>query len=116
MLDPEMPFLDLLFNVKVARGESGPEMRVPLIRETASMRPLGSGRFRLEGGLFDDATALYEDDRLYVHMMVARRVAWWESANAVLVSGGVVVLGLLSVPAVLVWRRARRRRATAPAP
>jgi hypothetical protein len=43
-------------------------------------------------------------------MMVAQRVAWWETADAFFVHAGIVVLGFVSVPAVLVWRRVRRRR------
>jgi CubicO group peptidase (beta-lactamase class C family) len=110
MLDPDTPFLHLLFNVQVARGDDGPQMRVPMLRETAPMRPLGPRRFRLEGGFFDGATALFEDDHLYAHMMVARRVAPWETANAFLAYAGIVVLGVVSVPALLVWRRVQRHR------
>ena len=110
MLDPEMPLLHLLFNVQVIRGDEGLELRAPMIGETGSLRPLGPRRFRLDGGFFDGATVLFEDDHLYAHMMVARRVAWWETANAFFVYAGMVVLGIVSVPAVLVWRRVRRRR------
>lgn len=110
MLDPEMPFLHLLFNLQVVRGDEGLELRAPMIGETGSLRPLGPRRFRLDGGFFDGATVLFEDDHLYAHMMVAQRVAWWETANAFLVYAGIVVLSIVSVPAVLVWRRVRRRR------
>ena len=110
MLDPEMPLLHLLFNVQVIRGDEGLELRAPMIGETGSLRPLGPRRFRLDGGFFDGATVLFEDDHLYAHMMVARRVAWWETANAFFVYAGMIVLGIVSVPAVLVWRRVRRRR------
>ena len=41
---------------------------------------------------------LVEGDRLYAHMMVARRVAWWETANAFFVYGGTVVLALVEQP------------------
>jgi hypothetical protein len=81
-----------------------------MIGETGSLRPLGPRRFRLDGGFFDGATVLFEDDHLYAHMMVARRVAWWETADAFFVYAGIVVLGIVSVPGVLVWRRVRRRR------
>ena len=110
MLDPEMPFLHLLFNVEVTRGDEGLELRAPMIGETGSLRPLGPRRFRLDGGFFDGATVLLDDDHLYAHMMVARRVAWWETATAFLVYAAIVVLGIVSVPAVLIWRRIRRRR------
>ncbi len=76
------------------------------------MRPLGPRRFRIEGGLFDGATALFEGDHLYAHMMVARRVAPWETANAFIVYAGILVLGIVAIPAVLVFRRIRRRRQT----
>jgi hypothetical protein len=110
MLDPEMPLVHLLFNVQVAQGKEGPEMRVPIIGETASMQPLGPRRFRLEGGLFDRSTALFDGDCLYVQMMRARRVAWWETANAFFVYAGSLVLLVVSFPAILVWRWVRRRR------
>ena len=38
MMDPEMPFLHLLFNVQVARGDEGPELRAPMIGERGSSR------------------------------------------------------------------------------
>lgn len=110
MLDPQMPFLHLLFNVQVTRGGEGLELRAPMIGETGSLRPLGPRRFRLDGGFFDGATVLFEDDLLHAHMMVAHRVAWWETATALLVYAGIVALGLVSVPAWLIWRRVRRRR------
>jgi CubicO group peptidase (beta-lactamase class C family) len=110
MLDPEMPFLHLLFNLQVTRGDEGLKLRAPMIRETGSLRPLGPRRFRLDGGFFDGATVLFEDDRLYAHMMVAHRVSWWETATAFLVYAAILVLGLVSVPAALIWRRVRRRR------
>jgi CubicO group peptidase (beta-lactamase class C family) len=110
MMDPEMPFLHLLFNVQVARGGDGLELRAPMIGETGSLRPLGPRRFRLDGGFFDGATVLFEDGDLYAHMMVAHRVAWWETATAFLVYAAIVAFGLVSVPAALIWRRVRRRR------
>jgi hypothetical protein len=112
MVDPETPFLHLLLNVQVALGDDGAQMRVPMLRETASLRPLGPGRFRVEGGLFDGATALFENDRLYAHWMVARRVAPWETANAFFAYAGIVLVGVASVPALLVWRRIQRHRRT----
>ncbi len=114
MLDPEMPFLHLLFNVEVTRGDDGLELRAPMIGEKGSLRPRGPRRFRLDGGFFDGATVLFEDDHLYAHMMVARRVAWWQTATALLVYAGIVALGLVSVPAALIWRRIRRRRTQRP--
>ena len=115
MLDPEMLFLKLLFNVQVVLGENGPEMRVPMLKETAAMRPLGPRRFRLEGDLFDGATAFFEGDHLYAHMMVAHRVDPWETANAFFAYAGIVVISVVSIPALLVWRRVRRhRKAVAP--
>jgi CubicO group peptidase (beta-lactamase class C family) len=113
MLDPETPFLDLLFNVQVVLGDDVLEMRVPMLGETALLRPLAPRRFRLEGGLFDGATVLFEDDRLYAHMMVARRVAPWETATAFFAYAGILVLGVVAVPAILIWKRIRRRRRTA---
>jgi CubicO group peptidase (beta-lactamase class C family) len=112
VLDPDMPFLDLLLNARVALGDEGPELSIPMIGETAAMRPLGPRRFRLEGSFFDGAVVLFEEDRFYAHMMVARRVAWWETANAYLVYVGIVVLAVVAVPSVLVWRGIRRRRKT----
>jgi CubicO group peptidase (beta-lactamase class C family) len=112
MLDPEMPFLDLLFNVQVVSGDESLEMRVPLLDEVARLRPLGPRTLRVEGGLFDGATVLFEDDRLYAHMMVARRVAPWETANAFVAYGGIFVLGVVAIPAILVVERIRRHRRT----
>jgi CubicO group peptidase (beta-lactamase class C family) len=112
MLDPEMPFLDLLFNVHVVRGDDSLEMRVPLLDETARLQPLGKRTLRVDGGLFDGATVLFEGDHLYAHMMVARRVAPWETANAFIVYVGILVLGVVAIPAILVVRRIRRHRRT----
>jgi len=42
--------------------------------------------------------------------MVVHRVAWWETATAFLVYAAITVLGIVSVPAVLIWKRVRRRR------
>jgi hypothetical protein len=109
MLDPETPFLDLLFNVQVVHGNDSLEMRVPLLGETARLRPLGPRTLRVDGGLFDGATVLFEGDRLYAHMMVARRVAPWETANAFIVYAGILVLAVVAIPAILVFRRIRRR-------
>jgi CubicO group peptidase (beta-lactamase class C family) len=109
MLDPEMPFLDLLFNVEVVEGPGGLEMRIPMIDETASMHVAGPQLFHLEGGFLDGGTVLFDGDRLYSLMMVAERVAPWETATAYLVYAGVVTLGVLAVPALLIWRRLRRR-------
>lgn len=114
MVDPEMPFLHLLFNVQVAWANEGLELRAPMIGERGSLRPLGPRRFRFDGGFFDGATVLFDDNHLFAHMMVARRVAWWETATAFLVYAGILVLALLSIPAVLIWKRIRRRPAQRP--
>jgi hypothetical protein len=45
-------------------------------------------------------------------MMVARRVAPWETANALIVYAGILVLGAVAVPAILIFRGIRRRRRT----
>jgi hypothetical protein len=110
MLDPEMPFLHLLVNIQVVWDGDGLEMRMPIVGEEATLRPLGPDRFRIEGGLLDGATALFDGDTLYAHMILARRVAPWETANAFFVYAGLFVLALVAVPAIVVWRLIRRRR------
>jgi CubicO group peptidase (beta-lactamase class C family) len=114
MLDPETPLLELLFNVQVVLGDDSLEMRVPLLGETARLRPLGPQTLRVDGGVFDGATVLFEGDRLYAHMMVARRVAPWETANAFFAYAGTLALGIVAVPAILIVKRLRRSRRTAP--
>ena len=114
MLDPAMPLLDFFFNIHVALEDDRPQLRVPVLGETASLRPLGPRRFRVEGGFLDGSTVLFEGDHLYGQMMVARRVAPWETANALLAFVGVLVFGAVAVPAVIVWRLVRRRRGAAP--
>jgi CubicO group peptidase (beta-lactamase class C family) len=110
MLDPEIPFLHLLVNIEITHEGERLEMRMPIVGEEATLRPLGRGRFRVEGGLLHGATALVDGDHLYAHMIRGRRVASWETANAFIVYAGLVALAVASVPAITIWRWVRRRQ------
>ena len=116
LMDPEVPLLHLLVNVVVEKSDQGLTMSLPLVDEEALLHPLDDGRFRAEGGFFDAATVVFEDDHLFAHMMRARRLEPWETANAFLFYAAVAALLVVSVPAVLVWRWVRRRRRGPEAP
>jgi CubicO group peptidase (beta-lactamase class C family) len=114
VVDRSARFVEWLVNLRIERDAEGWRLSTPLDPEPARLLPAGDGLHTLRGrGMLDGAYVLVDGDRLFAGFVGAERIAWWQSARALLAYAGVVVLGLLGAVGWLALRWLRRRRGRA---
>jgi CubicO group peptidase (beta-lactamase class C family) len=84
IMDPAQWYLNLLPIISVEVHDGLLRLGSPFLDGSVTLQPLGSGRYRISGALYEGATVLYEDDHLYVHMLEVQRVSAWGNSTALL--------------------------------
>jgi hypothetical protein len=109
-MEPAQWYLNMLPIISVDIQDGLLRLGSPFLDGGVTLQPLGSGRYRISGALFEGATVLYEDDHLYVHMLEVRRVSAWGNSTALLIYLALFSALSLSLVGIGVHRVIRRFR------
>ena len=110
MTEPSIWYVTPFSLLAVTVHNGSLELGSPFIDGSVTLRPLGSGRYRVGGISFGGATVLIEDDHLYLHMLEAQRVSPFLGSTALIIYGAVFVLLILSLIVFGIFRLIRRLR------
>jgi CubicO group peptidase (beta-lactamase class C family) len=110
MVEPSMWYVDLLPLLSVEAHQGHLKLGSPFFDGNVGLLPLGSGRYRVSGILYDGATVLYEDGHLYMHMIEAQRVAPWGTSTALYTYAAVFCFLLLLLLGFGIFHLVRRLR------
>jgi CubicO group peptidase (beta-lactamase class C family) len=102
--------LELFFNLEVRAVEGALRANIPFTDQAMDLEPLGPSRFRMIGGMWDNSTVVFEDDRLVAGFIEARRIAAWQGARAI--AAYVVILALAGMSTAIALGFRRNLRAT----
>ncbi len=97
-------------NLRLEPRDGALEVRLLFGEPRARLEPIAPGRFRMDGGILDGRSVLFDDGHIFLGWMSGRRLSWFERSEALAAYGGLVVLLLLMLLGTGLWRGLRRLR------
>ena len=110
MMEPAQWYVKWIPVISVENRNGRLELGSPFVEGSVVLHSIGPGRYRISGALLDGMTVLFEDGRMYVHMIEAHRVSPFGSSRAFLLYAAVFALLAASLVGYGSFRLIRRLR------